>query len=308
MSSKLKWAFMRELAAKVDNKKLFYTLLAVLGALIAVEVVATVLIPDTRRYFYNIIEAKDSVNFMSGLLYYFSVLGIFGICQGFKGWVGSLMALDLRTAITKVLLKKWVTGDVSRVSLADQRIQEDAKLCTDLTIRVFLEVVISFLIVLGLLESVWGNWPLFAASFGYAGAVILVALVFKKPLVSREISLQISEGHFRTALTKIGMGQGDHTSKGHYDSIKTSYKALIATMRDYTLFNRTKGALSSLIPFLLLAPSYFAGDIKLGNLMEAVAVFDLLVINSTILVLYYADVTRSSASWERIIEFRRKLK
>jgi vitamin B12/bleomycin/antimicrobial peptide transport system ATP-binding/permease protein len=299
--------FFKEIWTKLPDKRLFKVLSGSLLAVIAVEVVATVLIPDTKQYFYDIIENKDAANFIWGLLYFTGVLFVYGLCQGYKGWLGGRLALDLRTGITKVLLKKWVKGD-NDVALADQRIQEDAKLCTELTIRVFLEVVISALIVIGLVGSVWGNWPVFFASFGYAGLVVLVAYLFKKPMVTSEIGLQIAEGHFRTSLTKIGMGQGDFTSKPLYEAVKSSYVRLIGILRNYTLFNRTKGALSNIVPFVILTPSYFAGEISLGDLMQAVAVFDLLVINSTILVLYYADVTKASASWKRVVEFRRRLK
>ena len=173
-----------EILERIPNKQLFGLLSAGLAILIAVEVVATVLIPDTRKYFYNIIENKDTANFLYGLAYYAGVMLIFGLCQGYKGWLGSRLSLDLRTGITKLLLKKWVKGDIQSVELPDQRIQEDAKLCTELAIRVFLEVIISAMIVIGLVGSVWGNWPVFFASFGYAGLVVIVAWLFKKPMGS----------------------------------------------------------------------------------------------------------------------------
>jgi ABC-type uncharacterized transport system fused permease/ATPase subunit len=75
----------------------------------------------------------------------------------------------------------------------------------------------------------------------------------------------------------------------------------------YTLFSRIKGSLASLIPYILLGGTYFAGTITLGVFMAGVATFELIVINATILVILYPKLTKARASYKIVQTFYKEI-
>lgn len=288
---------------KVDKTQL-YKWCAVLSTLLAIEIVATILIPTWREYFFNGIENKSYSAFYNGLFYFVILMGSFIISQGFKRYSGQRLALIWRTGITKVLQKKWCRNleQYQAVDNPDQRINEDAKIASDLAVEVVIETLISFAIIVGLMIQIQ-NTLLFVLSMAYTALAILIALLFKKPMVDTEITLQKKEADHRFSLASIVMGRGDYTSKAKYTKVCSAYLQYIKVYLHYTLFHSTKMHLTSIIPLLVLVPLYFAGDITFGSIMKGISEFELLVINSTILLILYPKITKTIASYHRISTF-----
>lgn len=286
------------------NKSEFYKWAVILSILLAAEIVATVAIPVWRQYFYDGIEAKSYEVFYSGVLYFFLLMAVFVVTQGFKRYVSQRISLMMRTAITKVLQKKWVRNLESHreIDNPDQRINEDARLVTDLSMQVVVESLISLIIIIGLLFQI-ENTALLIMSTLYTCAALTIAWIFKKPMVNTEIELQRREADHRFSLAKIVMGEGDFTSKDKYLAVCQAYLTYIKVYMYYALFHSTKSYLTSIIPLIILVPAYFAGQGSFGDVMKGVSEFELLTINATILLILYPTITKMIASYKRIINF-----
>lgn len=288
------------------NKKSFYLWIGLLGLLLGAEILATVLIPVWRNFFFDGIEQKSYEVFHSGLIYFAILMAVFIISQGFKWFAAQRLSLVLREALVNLLYDKWKNVE-SKVDYPDQRIQEDSRVLTEKSLEVIIEVVISALIIVGLVLQMWGSWLLLGLSAGYTLLITLAALFFHRPMVNTDKCLQRKEAGFRLELVKKSLGQGSVNFKKTFESVKASYKRYTNVMLGFTLFSRAKSNFMNLVPFLVLVPMYFAGDIGFGKIMEGVSQFDLMVINATILIILYPRVTRALAGWERIKEFYEEL-
>lgn len=291
------------------DRKDFYIWGVMLLGLLGAEITATVLIPVWKNYFFDGIEAKSYEIFYSGLFYFVILITVFVVSQGFKYYVSHRFSLVSREALIKVLYERWTLNkeDSKKLDYPDQRIQEDSRLVTELTVEVAIEVVISSLIIVGLVAQMWGNWLLLGLGIGYTIAVTLVALLFHRPMIDTEKWLQRKEAGFRFELAKKVMGKTRIRYKGAFHLVKSAYLRYTKVLMGFTLFNRAKSNLMALVPYLVLVPMYFAGDITFGRIMEGVSQFELLVINASILIILYPRVTKAIASYERISEFYNKL-
>lgn len=285
------------------DKTSFTALTAVLILLIAAEIVATVLIPEWRKYFFNGVEAKNWDVFVSGMWYFTALMGTFVIAQGFKQFTIQRLALIWRTALTKLLAKRYMRGKMSgkKSDNPDQRIAEDTNIASVLAIELLVEVIISFSIILGLVGHM--SSTLLVLSAIYTAVIVGLALLFHRPMVNSEKDLQRAEADYRFKLATIVTKREKESTRALYGSVIARFKRLINVTLAFNLFSRAKGNLMNLIPYALLIPMYFAGDIGFGEVMEGVSQFDLLVINATILIILYPKVTKALASYERIKEF-----
>lgn len=280
--------------------------IALLVFILVAEIGLTVALPEVKKFFFNIVEKKDVGGLYYALGVFFSVMITLGCVQGVKTYVAQKAALSFRVSAAKYLLKKWVKGSgvgIQKIDNPCQRIAEDCKLATDLTISVAIEVIISALIVIILVWQTRSDVMMLVAAFSYTAIVTGVMLFFKEPLISSEISLQKSEADYRFSLSKITMGQGDYSSKQKFTMVQEAYKAFIKVLMNYTLFNRIQGGLSALVPFLILLPQYFSNTIDLGAVMAGVSTFELIVINASIILQLYPQVTKAHASWRRLKNF-----
>lgn len=291
-----------------ETKKSVIVGFGLLSVLIALEVYATYLIPEWRKFFYNVIENKDKNSLSTALMYFVILMSALIITQSLKQYIGRTTALNIRTSLTKHLLKGWVKGgELDRVDNPSQRINQDCQIATDSAIKVWIEVIISSALVIMLIFQSRHDILIVSSSIIYTLVISLAAVLFKKPLINTEILVQKAEADHRQSLSKISLGLGDFTAKESYDNVLTSVKKYLKTLLGYNIFSATQNQMSILVPWAILSIPYFNGDIKLGEFMGGVAIFELIVINSTILVSLFPDVTRAQASWVRIKEFNKSL-
>lgn len=285
------------------HKYPFYMWLLILMLLMIAEIVATVLIPTWREYFFNGIEAKNYHAFYLGLYYFISLMGVFVLTQGFKKYVGYRLALLWRTAITEVLVKKWKDkGNLgSKVDNPDQRINQDAMYASELTMTVSIEIIIAIAVTVGIILSIH-NYLLFILAFAYVILAMFGAYFFKNPMIDTDIAVQNREAHHRFSLAKRAMGH-DTDSHSKYLKMIQAYMVYLKVYLYYSLFNATKSNFSTIIPLLILVPMYFNGSIHFGEIMKGISEFDLLVANSSILLLLYPSIIRALASYRRLKQF-----
>ena len=290
-----------------SNKARLVKLLALLITVVGIEISATVAIPVWREYFFDGVEAKNYDIFVNGLWYFCAIMLAFVFSQGLKTYSIQILALEWRTSLNNMLLKKWKKQLPAKAAVdnPDQRISEDTNIASLLALELVTEVLISLSIILGL---VWSMAPdLLIASIVYAALITAIALLFHRPLIDREKMLQRVEANYRFKLAKIVNDGQDREVEREYNAVLTNFKRLINVTLLFNIFSRTKNNLMNLVPLLMLVPMYFAGDIGFGAIMKGVSQFDLLVINATILVILYPKVTKALASYERIKEFSEDL-
>jgi ABC-type uncharacterized transport system fused permease/ATPase subunit len=277
---------------------------AVLIALVVLEIYGTYLIPAWRKDFYSVLEAKDASRLVGTLQYFTYVMAALIFSQSLKSYVARRTALILRTSLTGVLLFKWKKAP-HRMSVDNpsQRINEDCKIATDMATKVGVEVLISACLVVMLIAESSHNMLLVGSAVGYTVLVSLLAILFRKPLINTEINTQKAEADHRQVLSGIALGIDSEEAPSRYEEILITTKKYLRTLLGYTVFSSVQGQFSILVPWAVLSIPYFQGHMSLGDFMSGVAIFELIVVNSTILISLFPEVTKAQASWIRIREF-----
>lgn len=296
--------FQKELIRKSVSYK-FISFVILLLIIITTEIVMTVMIPEWRKYFYNILEIKDHEQFYYSIWLFFLLMFLLGAAQGLKTYIGQLISVELRKSGTKILLKRWVYSDKIGVKTPKNYTQaqtEALRQSTELYMNSLMEIVISAAIVILLLGSS-NNFYINLSAAVYTILMTAAATIFNRPLIMSDIFLQENESKYREALFKIAEENGDFTAKEKLANLIKSFYKYSKILMYFTLFSRLKSSLAVLVPYLLMAPAYFSNKITLGEFMQSTALFELLVINSTIIIILYPQLTKAKASARICEEF-----
>ncbi|HEV7257443.1 MAG TPA: ABC transporter ATP-binding protein/permease [Bosea sp. (in: a-proteobacteria)] len=148
------------------------------------------------------------------------------------------------------------------------------------------------------------------AAIGYAVIASLAAYLTGRPLVARIAAKNEAEAQFRAEMTRlrenaesIALIRGDADERGsvgeNYGRVVAAWLRVIRQQGVIALVLNTNGALFPIVPLLLIAPKYLAGDVTLGAVMQVVAAFSAVqaaliwfVDNFVRLAEWFASVTR----------------
>jgi ABC-type uncharacterized transport system fused permease/ATPase subunit len=292
---------LRAVYDKVHKPTLWKVSAFLLFILIA-EIALTCLIPTWRDYFYKVLQQFNRGEFWPALWWGLALMTGLGAVQGVKTWARQKFSFTIRKAASKVFLKKWVyskrTNPNYSIALTDT-----IKNSTDLLFDVACEIFISFAIVVVLIANSWHQPEIIISALVYTLAVSGLAYLFNTPLIKSDAELQKTEGAYRTAIGDIANDRGDFSAKEKWEALSRAFSYYINVLMGFTLFSRVKGSLATLVPYVLLFDAYFDKQIDLGGFMAGVSSFELIVINTTILVVVYPQITKAIASYKIAKEF-----
>ncbi len=276
--------------------------------IIVLEIGTTSLIPYTRKTVVDSLVAYDYSAFVFFVALAFGNSLILSGAQALKEWTGNRLAFLGREALMKTIKKPWINRDgKTNLSNPCARLNDDTRLATEVALKVFVEVLISLVIVISLLFSII-KWPmLLGIAVVYSAVSILIAALFREPMTNKKYTLLDAEGAHRVSLTRISMQQGDYTSKSRWEVLRIKYAEYIGIVRNYKLFHAIQTAAMYSIPFIVMAPEYFAKNATIGDIMQGTLTFDLLVLNATIWVVLYPQIIESRTAFLRVEEFYKEV-
>jgi len=213
----------------------------------------------------------------------------------------------------------------------DQRIAEDVKEFIDSG-----TTGVGILpIGLGLLNSVvtlgsfavilWnlsGTAPLhlFGSTFAIPGYLFWAALIYAvigttlthlvgRALTALNYQQQRYEADFRFNLVRvrenseqIALLDGEQTERGRllgrFGNIVTNWRAIMSRQKKLTFLTAGYAQVSSVFPFVVVSPAYFAGAIQLGGLMQTASAFS----SVQGALSFFVTAYRSLAEWRAVIE------
>ncbi len=213
----------------------------------------------------------------------------------------------------------------------DQRIAEDVKEFIDSG-----TTGVGILpIGLGLLNSVvtlgsfavilWnlsGTAPLhlFGSTFTIPGYLFWAALIYAvigttlthlvgRALTALNYQQQRYEADFRFNLVRvrenseqIALLDGEQTERGRllgrFGNIVTNWLAIMSRQKKLTFLTAGYGQISSVFPFVVVSPAYFAGAIQLGGLMQTASAFS----SVQGALSFFVTAYRALAEWRAVIE------
>ncbi|HYD96735.1 MAG TPA: ABC transporter ATP-binding protein/permease [Noviherbaspirillum sp.] len=282
-------------------------LLAAVVALALGMVYLDVLFNEWNRDFYNALDNKDYPAFRAQL-WRFSYLAFIYIAVAiYRVYLTQALEMRWRAWMTRQYLGEWLTNQayyrIEQTRSADnpdQRIAEDLNYLTSGTLTLslgLLSAVVTLVSFVGILWSVSGPMALMLGGreltipgymvwFAIAYAVIgsSVVWIIGRPLVTQNFYQQRYEADFRFGLVRIreyaeaialyrGESQEQAQLAGRFEWIWRNWWAIMRTTKRLNLASNFYAQFAVIFPFLVGAPRYFAGAIKLGELMQISSAF-----------------------------------
>jgi vitamin B12/bleomycin/antimicrobial peptide transport system ATP-binding/permease protein len=201
----------------------------------------------------------------------------------------------------------------------DQRIAEDVRSFTEYSLSFFLTVAVSiidlsaFSTILYLIEP-----TLFLSIVGFATVGTIVTMLVGHGLVRLNFERLQREANFRLSLVRIRTNaesiaffggeesEGQDVSKRFTDVIRNAFD-IIGTQRNLEFFTTTYSYMTWILPVVVIAPQYMAGDVELGVVQQAAAVFGHVLEDLSLVINEFESLTAFTASIGRLNQFLRAI-
>ena len=194
----------------------------------------------------------------------------------------------------------------------DQRVSEDLASFTTSAVSIVLQALqglatgVAFIIVLWLIAPV-----LVAVLATCVGIGSLLTLVIGRPLIDINFEQRRREADFRYALVGLrdnaeaialyGGERRDHRAlRQRLDAAMRTFHRLLVSQRNLAFFTYAYDLLLPLIPFLVLAPSFFAGTIEFGEITQASLAFITLRTALSLIIDQFTSLSLFAAVIERL--------
>jgi putative ATP-binding cassette transporter len=253
---------------------------------------------------YTALQELKSDEFLRyiGIFSIIAVVNIFEVMLSY--FITSMFILHWRTALTDRILNDWIDGNAyyrgqfteEPVDNPDQRIQEDitsfANDSQDLAVGAVNSLVslVSFTLILwelsGPLTLFGFEIPRAMTFITYLYVILATVIAFRvgRPLVRLNFLNERLTASYRYALVRmrdnaenIALYRGEEVERSNllsrFGAIMQNYWALIFRGVKFQGWNFSITQIANIFPFLVLAPRYFAGQVKLGDLTQAASAF-----------------------------------
>jgi putative ATP-binding cassette transporter len=282
-----------------------------LAAIIGIElaqVFLAVLLNQWNARFYNALQSKDLTSFWHQLIVFSIIAAIFIVIAVYQLYLNQWLQIRWRRWMTSHYIRLWLDqGAHYRMRLLrnladnpDQRIADDIAFFIHLTLTLGLGLLsaattlASFGVILwgistrvpltleGYTLSAPGYLVWTAAAFSFLAT--LGAHVIGRPLIGLDFERQRFEADFRFALVRlrenseqIALLQGESTEQSllanRFANIIDNWHRIMSRQKTLTFFTAGYNQAAVVLPYIIMAPHFFAGTILLGTLTRTAGAF-----------------------------------
>jgi vitamin B12/bleomycin/antimicrobial peptide transport system ATP-binding/permease protein len=312
-----------------------------LGLAVALElaaVFAQVLLSDAQRRIFDALQLMDAAGFFAAIGVFLSIVLGFVVASAFRIYVRQIVEIRWRESLTAHFLGAWIGPNAycqeklhhNETDNPDQRIAEDVReyVASALGLSLsLLSAVVTLASFGGLLWSLSGEW---AMSLGgheirIPGLMLWVAILYAvfatwlthrvgRVLVPINFDRQRVEADFRFGLVRfrenvepVAFAKGEdwvrQSAIGHFRRIVENWWKLIGAQRNLTILTTGTGEVNGVIPLLVAAPAYFAGQLTLGGVTQTRIAYGQVSGALAWAVSAYQEIARWRASIERLSSF-----
>ena len=307
-----------------DEKWKARGLLLIITLMLITYTILSVILNQQRGNLITALSQMSEEEFWSGLLIYFGVIVAYIPLFAGAKYLINLLGL---------LWRRWLTGSFldhyfrdrayyqltsyGEIDNPDQRISQDVRSFTQESLTFLLITLSSVFQVIGFSGELWTiSYPLVIFLFVYAivGTLITVG-VFGKALVRLNFEQLKREANFRFGLVRIrenaesiAFYQGEEQEEGQvklrFDDVFDNFKRLIL-WQDLGLksFTNTFQLITYALPFLILAPRVFSGELEVGKVTEAQGAFLQIFFALDFIINRFQSLTEFGAGINRIFDF-----
>lgn len=289
--------------------------------------------------FYDALQNLDYQEFKKQLLTFIILAASLILISLLKTTSRLWYSLEWRIWQTNTFINKWMHGDNyyisnilnKQVDNADQRIADDVKEFSTISIELFLGIIQSITTLVSFIIILWGlsgitEFKISSYKIEVPGYLVWISLIYAllgtyiinkigKPLASLLFQGEKKEADFRYQLIRtrenaeaIAMYGASEFEK---DGILKKFKKIVKNTKKIifreikiisfvSFYNQT----SVILPALVLAPKYFSAAITLGVLMQAMKAFDEIKTALSWIIESYISIATLKAVVERLYGFQ----
>ncbi len=290
-----------------DRRPLALLAGGIVAALVA-NMVGQVQLNTWNGAFFDSIEERDLERFMPLFRVFFLIVAVLLAAVVAQTRLQELFKIRLRGALSRSLLDRWFEpGRAYRLpfmgpqgAAPDQRMQEDARLCADLTTELSVGMLQSAMLLVTFVAVLWGLSPelrlgvagvaivvpgyMVWIAVGYAGIGSGLTWIVGKRLIALNTERYAREAELRFALVRVNENAegvalygGERDERRNLDASVASVLAVgrrvsIALSR-LTWITSGYGWIALVVPIIAAAPGFFMGELTFGELMMVVGAF-----------------------------------
>jgi vitamin B12/bleomycin/antimicrobial peptide transport system ATP-binding/permease protein len=312
--------------------------LALLAAVVAIElsiVAINVMINHWNNRFYNALQDRNWDVFVSELLFFCALAAAFIVLVVYQLYLNQWLQIRWRRWMTKEYLATWLgESNHYRMQLLgdaadnpDQRIAEDINLFIEKGLYLglgLLNAVVtlgSFVVILWVL-SASAPFTLFGITWSVPGYLVWAALIYSlagtafthwigQPLINLNFRQQRFEADFRFNLVRvrenseqIALLDGERAENQklleRFGSLVANWMLIMRRTKLLTFFTSGFNQVSTVFPFVVASPAYFAGTLQLGGLMQTASAFN--SVQGALSFFVSSTVYRQLAEWRAVID------
>src|SRR5262245_48782676 len=307
---------------------------AVLLEIGAVE--ASVYVSDAQRRTVEALEAHDAAAFTLGIGFFVGLSLLSVLVSSFRIYVRQVLEVRWRRGLTGHYVERWIGGQAycqaqlhgGEIDNPDQRIAEDIRdfVASALGLSLSLLAAVATLASFGgLLWSLSSGWviPVDGAQRQVPGLLLWVAIAFATlsmwltHLVGRrlvpinydrfryEADFRYGLVRFRDHVEEVALGRGEAVERlgavDRFRRVVDVFFRLIRAELELGILTAGLGRLNSLVPLLVAVPSYFAGLVTLGLIVQTRIAYDQVSGALSWFVNAYREIARWRANIERLV-------
>ena len=248
------------------------------------------------RDFMTAIENRNKAEFIQEAVFYIGVFAASTIVAVVSRFTEERLGLLWREFLTRKATNMYLDeGTYYRLQTAeglanpDQRIAEDVRAFTVTTLSFVLMMLNSAFTVIAFSGVLWSINPLlFGVAALYAACGSYVTLVLSRPLIKLNYDQFDKEADFRSGLIHVRENAESILLAHREDRLKARLlrriESFVVNFRKITSVNRNVGFFTTgynwliqIIPALIVAPSFIAGQIEFGVITQSAMAFTLIV-------------------------------
>jgi len=307
-----------------------------LGAVVALTLAIVWINVEFNQWqnaFYNTIQDRDQAEFTRQIGKFCWLAAAYILMAVYALYLRQLLQIRWRRWMTERYLNEWLDGRMYyRLQLTDhgtdnpdQRISEDLRLFSDLTLTYTLDLMSTVVTLVSFIGILWVlSGPLALAlggtEFIIPGFMVWVALIYAvigtwlthkigKPLVGLHYDQQRYEADLRYSLVRfrenaegIALYHGEADEKrnfvGRFRDVMGNWWEIMQQRKKLGGFTYSYGQAAVIFPYIVVAPRFFSGAIQLGGLMQTASAFR----EVQFALSWFVDAYQRLAEWKATVD------